>query len=225
MAVLVFGSPKGGAGKSTSSVILSTCLAQRGAKVCIIDTDESQACIDWKKGSTANVAVVSARTVSALNEEVDKQSEVNDLVVIDLEGAATRLMSQAVMLSDLVLIPMQAGGQDAKRAWDMIEMIEETERALRRPLPYRVFLTRTGEIKSRAQRKLMGEIDQKAVPRLDVQIYQRAAFNEIFISNKSIYEMENNKVNGLPQAIENADRFADEVTEILRGLLAGRAAA
>lgn len=225
MAVLVFGSPKGGAGKSTSSVILSTCLAQRGAKVCIIDTDESQACIDWKNGSNSNVSVVSARSVSALQDEVTKQGEHNDLVVIDLEGAATRLMSHAVMLADLVLIPMRSGGQDAKRAWDMIEMVKETEAALRRRLPYNVFLTCTGEIKSRSYRKLVAEIEQKGVPRLATELYQRAPFNEIFIANKSIYEMDKAKVNGLPQAFENADRFADEVTEILRNLVAGRAAA
>lgn len=226
MAVLVLGTPKGGAGKSTSSVIIATCLAQRGAKVCIIDTDESQACVDWKKGSAANVAVVSARSVHDLQAEVTKQSAENDLVVIDLEGAATRLMSHAVMLADLILIPMQAGGQDAKKAWEMIEMIEETEAALRRPLPHRVFMTRTSEaVKSRAQRKLMAEIEKKAVPRLQTQLYQRAPFNEIFIANKSIYEMDKGKVNGLPQAIENADKFADEVTEILMGLMAGKVAA
>ena len=39
MPAIVFASPKGGAGKSTSAVVLATELAGQGAGVTIIDAD------------------------------------------------------------------------------------------------------------------------------------------------------------------------------------------
>jgi cellulose biosynthesis protein BcsQ len=41
MPTIVFASPKGGAGKSTSAVVLATELAGQGATVAIIDADPS----------------------------------------------------------------------------------------------------------------------------------------------------------------------------------------
>ena len=37
MSTIVFASPKGGAGKSTSAVLLATQLAETGKKVAVID--------------------------------------------------------------------------------------------------------------------------------------------------------------------------------------------
>lgn len=42
MPVVVFANPKGGAGKSTSAVILSTELARKGAAVTILDADPNK---------------------------------------------------------------------------------------------------------------------------------------------------------------------------------------
>lgn len=42
MPTIVFASPKGGAGKSTSAVILATELARGGAGVTILDADPNR---------------------------------------------------------------------------------------------------------------------------------------------------------------------------------------
>jgi Mrp family chromosome partitioning ATPase len=42
MPVIVFASPKGGVGKSTSAVLLATELAQSGAAVTVIDADPNR---------------------------------------------------------------------------------------------------------------------------------------------------------------------------------------
>ena len=42
MPTIVFASPKGGAGKSTSAVVLASELALRGAQVVVIDADPNR---------------------------------------------------------------------------------------------------------------------------------------------------------------------------------------
>ena len=49
MPTIVFASPKGGAGKSTSAVVLASELARRGAAVTIIDADPNRPVSAWAK--------------------------------------------------------------------------------------------------------------------------------------------------------------------------------
>ena len=53
MPVIAVSNPKGGAGKSTTTLLLATYLAQSGASVCVLDADPNQPILDWKtKGET-----------------------------------------------------------------------------------------------------------------------------------------------------------------------------
>jgi chromosome partitioning protein len=47
MPVIVFSSPKGGAGKTTAATILATELAGMGASVTVIDADPNLNVVDW----------------------------------------------------------------------------------------------------------------------------------------------------------------------------------
>ena len=47
MPTIVFASPKGGAGKSTSAVVLATELALSGANVTVIDADPNRPGARW----------------------------------------------------------------------------------------------------------------------------------------------------------------------------------
>ena len=49
MPTIVFASPKGGAGKSTSAVLLATELAAKNASVTIIDADPNRPVSRWAK--------------------------------------------------------------------------------------------------------------------------------------------------------------------------------
>ena len=64
MPTIVFASPKGGAGKSTSAVILATELAGQGASVAIIDADPNRPVSRWsgRPGKPAGLTVVADAT-------------------------------------------------------------------------------------------------------------------------------------------------------------------
>jgi chromosome partitioning protein len=54
MPVIAVSNPKGGAGKSTTTLLLATYLAQSGASVCVLDADPNQPILDWKTKGKRN---------------------------------------------------------------------------------------------------------------------------------------------------------------------------
>ena len=61
MPVIAFANPKGGAGKTTSALLLATELANKGAAVTVIDADPERWISQWGKlpGKPDNITIVS----------------------------------------------------------------------------------------------------------------------------------------------------------------------
>jgi chromosome partitioning protein len=74
MPVIVVANPKGGAGKSTLSLVLGTALASQGASVTLIDCDPNRPIVDWKTGPSASQVrvigdVTESTVISVIQEE------------------------------------------------------------------------------------------------------------------------------------------------------------
>jgi len=87
--VIAVSNPKGGAGKSTTTLLLATYLAQSGASVCILDAAPNQPIMDWKTNglSKTTLKVIGGIKESNLMEVLDAQND--QFVFIDLEGSAS----------------------------------------------------------------------------------------------------------------------------------------
>src|ERR1700712_5934441 len=117
MPVVVFANPKGGAGKSTSALVLALTLAEAGATVTVIDSDPNRPILDWRSGaSRSNVRVVGDATESTIVHVIGAEREQQQFVFVDLEGTASRLVSRAIRRADLVVVPLQASAVDARQA-------------------------------------------------------------------------------------------------------------
>ena len=77
MPTISFASSKGGAGKSTSAVLLGTELAERGATVTIIDADPNQPVARWgkKPGRPEQLTVIGAVTEETLLDAIDDAAD------------------------------------------------------------------------------------------------------------------------------------------------------
>jgi chromosome partitioning protein len=226
MSVIVLGTPKGGAGKSTSSVVLGTTLARRGATVTIIDADKNKDLTDWYGDGGKPIKVLPAGTEEDFIKKLDTEAASVDAVIVDLAGAATTILSRSILRADLVLIPMQPSKLDAKHAGRMIGLIQQEMDVLRRPIPFRLFMTRTSDaVPTKATRQLLKQMTAKGMPLLSTHLNQRESFKSLFELNCTLWDLDPKKVNGVPQAIENAERFTDEVVSVMKSIVAGRIAA
>lgn len=226
MPIISVANPKGGAGKSTTALVIGSTLAVKGASVTLLDCDPNRPIAAWAKGATASklrvLAEIDERTIiSALDAEAAERQ----FVIVDLEGTASRLVSRALSRSDLVLIPMQASAVDAAQAARAVGLVQEEEQVVRRPIPYKVLFTRTSPaIPTRAEKAIIAEMGRNGIAVLRTHLNERAAFKAVFEHRKALHELDPALVNGLPAAIENAQKLAGEIVQVVRELMSKVAA-
>lgn len=227
MPTVVVASPKGGVGKTSTSIILGLTLAERGATVTLIDADRNHPLLDWHGGEDKPVKVIGNLTDETFLKTLDEEASRADVVIVDLEGTASRIMSRAILRADLVLIPLQPSALDAKQAGRAVGLVRQEEELLRRSIPVRAVFTRTAadkKFRTRVQKQILADMVANNVPALDTELAQREAYKAIFEFRCGLSDLAAHKVSGVPQAIENANALTDEVEGILRGLLVGEAA-
>ena len=219
MPVIAFANPKGGAGKTTSALLLASELASRGATVTILDADPEKWISQWGAlpGRPANVMIISDVTEDTIVDQIEAAAAEAQFVVIDLEGTASLMVANAIGMSDLVIIPTQGSSMDAKGAAKTIRLIRNQARMARRDIPHAVLLTRTSAaVASRAIRNVRDQLDQAGIPVFDASIVERAAYRDILDYGGLLADLDRAKVSNVDKAVENARAFAAEVVARLK---------
>ncbi len=175
MPTIVFASPKGGAGKSTSAVVLATELAGQGASVTIIDADPNKPVSRWARrpGKPANLDVVDDVGENAIIDQIDEAATRTAFVVVDLEGTRSLMVGYAISRADLVIVPTQGSLLDATQAANAIRLVRNQEKASGRIIPTAVLFTRTSAaLKPRSLRAIADELAQAGVRVLATQMHE-----------------------------------------------------
>ena len=193
MPVVSIANPKGGAGKSTTALVLGTTLASHGATVTLIDCDPNQPIVSWRGGdSRTSMRVLGGINESAIIPTIDAERASRQFVIVDLEGTASRMVSRAITRSDLVVVPMQASAVDAAQAARAISLVREEEQVIGRGIPARVLLTRTSpQIPTKNERMILDELRGAGIPMLQSHLNQRQAFASLFTYRLTLAELDN----------------------------------
>lgn len=216
MPVISFASSKGGAGKTTSAIVLGTELAQ-GASVIMIDADPAQRLLRWASLAPPpeNLSVMASGGERSIQSEIDEARTQAAFVLIDLEGSASRLTSFAIAESDLVIIPSGEEQQDADAAIDTLAEIGMEARARRREIPAAILLARTAAaVKSKLERHIHAEL-HRAGQVFETELHRRTAFSSLHNAGGGLRQLDPAEVNGIDKAIANAQALAAEVIELL----------
>ena len=217
MAVIVVASPKGGAGKTTSAVLLGTEYAHGGLEVVMIDCDPNRCLSIWAERSPLpkNIKLlddVSERTIIRDIAAIDGDGRV---VIVDLQGSASRMMSRAVSQADLVLTPMCATALDAEIGSLALALVVEEEEHIGRHIEQAVVLTRTrpGPVQSRAHKVIEKTLRDHDVPIVEPSLTERSAYASLFQYGGDLYSMP--PQGNMEQALANARGFAQAVFKVL----------
>lgn len=220
MPVISFANPKGGAGKTTSALLLAGELAGKGAQVVIIDADPERWISQWAKlpGKPETIAIMADVSEDNIVDHIESAARRAQFVIVDLEGTASLMVASAIGMSDLVIIPAQGASMDAKGAAKTLRLIRNQERMARRSIAHSVLLTRTSAaITSRALRNVRDQLDKAGIDVFSTAIVERAAFRDIFDFGGALTGLSPHQVSNLDKARENARAFAGEVLAKLKG--------
>lgn len=217
MPTVVIASPKGGAGKSTTAVLLGTELAHAGANVVMLDCDPNQSLTLWAdRGPLPDrITVLSSVSESDIVKTIKRHDTDGQIVIVDLEGVASRLVSRAISQADLVITPMRATTLDATIGVRALQLISEEEEALDRKIPHAVVFTMTKAIKSKQHSGIAGSLAEQGVDLINPPLMERAAFSALFEFGGDLHTMP--AQGNMGGAVENAAQFAQAVYKRLAG--------
>lgn len=217
MPTIVVASPKGGAGKSTTAVLLGTELARGGVPVTMLDCDPNHSLTLWAgRGELPKgITVLSDVSEADIVRTIKAHDSDGQIVVVDLEGVASRLVSRAISQADLVLTPMRATTLDATIGGRALQLVAEEEEALDRAIPHAVVFTMTKAIQSKQHKGIAISLKEQDVDVIDPPLMERAAFSGLFAFGGDLHSMppQGNMVG----AQDNARAFAMQVYARLTG--------
>lgn len=213
MPIIAAFNSKGGSAKSTAILVLGDALARQGASVSIIDTDPQASLAIWReRAKTSTIQVVRSTSSTSIHRVIREESARSAWVLIDMAGFTSDMRPAVMSRTDLVIVPMQASPEDARLAATALEYIASDCETLDRTIRTRILWARTvPKMIQRVERKILDQMAAANIPAFETHLNERSAFRAMFLEGAPLAEVDQSQFNGVPKAIENADRLASEV--------------
>lgn len=127
--VIAIVSQKGGSGKTTLALHLSTCAAYAKKTTCVIDTDPQATAAAWGDWRGDFLPAVVTSPPARLARTIEKAAKEGvELVVIDTPPHAEAAMREAIKAADLVLIPTRPRAFDLHALEGIADMVRFAEK-------------------------------------------------------------------------------------------------
>ena len=214
MAVITFANTKGGAGKTTAALLLTTELLHRNYRVCVIDADPQRWFSKWYEGAALmpRLSIETYVSTPTIQKIVHERRSQWDFVIVDLPGLQSPLLASAVGLSDHVIVPIQGSSMDAQGGAQVLDLLRYLDRKAGIRIPHSVVLSRVNPaITTRSMQAVKRLLSQQDIRVFDTPIAERAAFREMFDMHRPLRKLDNAQTASGEKAILNAQTFADEV--------------
>lgn len=132
--VVAVGQLKGGVGKSSLAVNLGASWGARGRRVELLDCDTDQGtAVEWAAGGTLPVQVVAlapgADPGRQVVDEIMRRRDAVDALLLDLPPQLGPVVRAALVVADLVVLPVPASPADVLAAGRMLELVREGREA------------------------------------------------------------------------------------------------
>lgn len=223
MTTIVFMNSKGGAGKTTSALLLANQLSKH-TPVTLIDADPNRPIKRWATGQDGldNLTIIDDATEANILDKIDDAETKTPAVIVDLEGTASRIVFMAIGRADFIIIPSQGSDLDAAEVGKAISAIKQAEKSLSRTnkefkLHYAVLLTRTTvAVRSRTLRHVENTFVSAGIPMFETELNERDAFKAMVSFHVPLEKLDRKDVSNLDKAIENAEAFKSEVVRKLQ---------
>lgn len=221
MPTVAFVSPKGGAGKTTASLLLALGLHARGHRVAMIDSDPNKPLVAWAAlpGKPERLSVHPAPTLEDIRDALrEAQRKQPDWIILDTEGSIRGAMAFTTMRLDLILTPLASSQLEANQAIKAAEMVGQFGRRAGRAIPHRGLLTRLpAAIRPRSVKMVVEQLREHGVELLPIPLVEKEAFRAIFANGGGLDRLDPREVSGIDAAQANADGYVDAVVELVTG--------
>ena len=194
---------KGGSGKTTIAVNLAFKFAEQGIDTMLVDADPQRSVetlIDYRANNGLELPFTSvSRTGDSLAKEVRNLANKYDSIIIDTGGRDSREMRQALLVSDIVLIPtIITSGFDQAVLNKMLNLISET--LIMNENLKTLIVNNKASTNPMLQNKVQKFVDflsevelPQNVKLANIILHEREIYKNVIFDGKSVIELEDNK--------------------------------
>lgn len=244
MKVITFANSKGGAGKTTASLVTACILSQRGFRVAVLDLAPKGHIVRWYADRKTMKDIFKNKPFDVyqrpddandLIDFIEQIEEDYDYAVLDLEGVRDQMVTLAVTQSDLVIIPMNGDSMEADDAGETVRLVRSMSKATSHNIPHSILFTKvSGIIPGEDEISFREDAKAHGIDILPVRLVNRAPFKRIYrlrctfkellaVFWASIEEQGKTRTNRekqkdreqLEKAVNNADDLVDCIIERL----------
>jgi len=216
---IAFISPKGGAGKTTASLLAALGLVERGCRVAMIDSDPNKPLAHWAElpGCPERLSVHPAPTMYDFADARREAARAEpDWIILDTEGSERGAMAFMALRPDLVLTPLAGSQLEANQAIKAAEMVRAFGQRGGKPLPHRCLLTRIpAAIRPRSLKAVVEQLRAKGIEILPTALLEKEAFRALFSTGGGFQALEAAGVGGVSAARANAEAYLHALLELL----------
>lgn len=185
--IYAFLNQKGGVGKTTLSVNVSTALSRLGRRVMLVDADPQGSVLDWSASREDEpLFPVVGLPTKTLHRDIIPHLENYDDIVIDGPPRVNELARSAILAADFVAIPVQPSPYDVWAAAEIVDLLQEAA-VFKENMKYSFVINRkiTNTAIGRDVVKALSGYD---IPVLPSHICQRVAFAESAAQGRTVIE-------------------------------------
>ena len=203
--IISFLNGKGGVGKTTTTINVATALGKMGHDIVVVDTDPQQSIGNWFVPEKCNFDVVSASSQKEVYS-IKKSLKSYDYIIIDGAAAISEISSAAVMVSDLVIIPVTASPLDFAASTAILAVIEARNDL--QPVKARFLVTKKVHAATMVQ-VLKDSIQETGFKALKTGTTQRQSYIKTMLDGGTVFETSDSQAKG------EIDNIVREILEIL----------
>lgn len=195
---------KGGVGKTTSTINIATAIQRKGFSVAVVDTDPQGSISNWFDEEKCTFDLTEAASEKEVYQ-VRKSLKSYDYVIIDGAAAISAISSAAVMVSDLVVIPVTPSPLDFAACGAILAVIEARQDL--QPVEARFLITKKIP-HSKMLAVLKDSIEDTGVPAFRTSISQRQAYVKVMLDGSTVFDTDDGAAKG------EIDVLTNEILEI-----------
>ena len=212
---LIFASQKGGTGKSTAAVNVAACLAERGKKIILLDCDKKNSSVSlwasYREDSEEVSQVPCAEKSGRVDKLIEELSETYPFVITDTPGHDSAEMRSALLVADIVIVPIQASQFDLETMNHFYGLIEDSLIYNEKMKVYYYVSNASTHPRSKEPEELRTYMtDYPLIKPLGAVIHNRAAYKRSLPDGFGVVDLKDAKaikeINSLTDAIVRAGR-------------------